>query len=534
MATTASPPLKNHQMKTPAKEQDQARALLREGFASFEAFCGLLDIIPKDGRRQKFRLNPIQRIYCANRTFRDVILKPRQVGMTTLEQARDVWHFLTRPGARVTMMVQSISDADSPARKARRVFDLMFESLRNMGLLLNFDASPGGVWVLKDRDAVLRIVEAGASKAAASKKGRGDTVTRLHVTEQAFWEHAEESLLAVESSVVSPEDGGEITKESTPNGAGGKFYNDVQNARAGYSSYKLHFYPWHFEPKYRVALDPGEVIEPETERERQLADVGVSPEALKWYRRTVGDRGSQTLVDQEFVSDPDSCFLLSGRPFFSIERLEEMRTKAQKAKAIEVLDYRTDGAAGQLRIWKAPKPGARYVLALDPSEGTGGDRGAGFVYERGTGEHCATLHGQFKPHALARAGVGVATRYNHATIAPERNNHGHAVILSLVREQRYPHIFRDRDNEHGWITTETSRTEALSILDKEIRDGKWTTPDQEVLGELRTFVINKRGKAEASTGSYDDLVMVGAIGLDVVRKPEPPRGQAPTHTLGIL
>lgn len=526
-----------------------ARRLLTEGFQSYEAFCGLLDIVPKGRPRQKFYLNPIQRIYCAARTPRDVILKARQIGMTTEEQARDVWHFLTVPGARVTMMVQSIDDADSPARKAKRVFDTYFESLAGLGLILNFGKSPAGVWTLPERDAVLRIVEAGASKAAAQKKGRGDTVTRLHATELAFWEFPRESLLAVESSVVAPELGGEVVYESTPNGVGGKFYDDVQAASRGAGSTTLHFYPWFMDPQYRVPLEPGEHFEPETDREKQLVTLGVSQEQLKWYRRKVQATGSQADVDQEYPSDPDTCFLLSGRPFFSHEKVEEMRLKAMVSGPVATLHFRFDGAHGELRVWELPKKGSRYVVSLDPSEGTGGDPLGGHVMERGTGHIVATLHGQFKPHAAAKAAcykppamvanlqpphIGIGYWYNTAMVGVERNNHGHAVLQAIDREHHYPNIFRHHDQKPGWINNEVTRTKALSDLDNAIREGSLTTRDLATLGEMRTFITNARGRVEAARGSHDDLVLALAIGRDILTIPEPPRGNAPTHSIGIL
>lgn len=528
---------------------DAARQLLTEGFSSYEAFCGLLDIVPKGGARQKFRLNPIQRMYCAARTPRDVILKARQIGMTTEEQARDVWCFLTVPGARVTMMVQSIDDSDSPARKAKRVFDTYFESLAGLGLRLNFGKGPAGTWTLPERDAVLRIVEAGASKAAAQKKGRGDTVTRLHATELAFWEFPRESLLAVESSVVSPEMGGEVVYESTPNGVGGKFYDDVQAAARGAGGTTLHFYPWFQDPQYRVPLEPGEHLEPETDREKQLASLGVSQEQLKWYRRKVQATGSQADVDQEYPSDPDTCFLLSGRPFFSHEKVEEMRLAAMKGGPVATLHFRFDGAHGELRVWELPKKGSRYVVSLDPSEGTGGDPLGGHVMERGTGHIVATLHGQFKPHAAAKAAclrpteqtaksqpphIGIGYWYNLAMVGVERNNHGHAVLQAIDREHHYPNVFRHHDQKPGWINNEVTRTKALSDLDNAIREGSLTTRDLATLGEMRTFITNARGRVEAARGSHDDLVLALAIGRDILTIPEPPRGNAPTASIGIL
>ena len=499
-----------------SKERAAQRNLLRD----YESFCELLEIVPADGSRCPFKLNPMQRIYNAQRSPRDLILKARQLGMTTEEQARDVWHFLTRPGARVTMMVQSIDDADSPSRKAKRVFDVFFESLARKGLKLNFGQSPGGVWTLPDRDAVLRIVEAGASKAAAQKKGRGDTVTRLHVTEHAFWEFPRESLLAVESSVVAPELGGEIVKESTPNGVGGKFYDDVQGARRGTSGFKFHFFPWFLEPKYRTPLEVDEVLVAETDREKQLLATGqVDQEQLKWYRRTVAAKGSQADADQEFSSDPDTCFLLSGRTFFSVQRIEELARAAVAARPLEVIPFRGDGANGEIRIWERPNGASRYVLALDPSEGTGGDPGAGTIREWGSARHCATIHGQFKPHALAKIGAEWGQKYALAIVAVERNNHGHAVLQALSREHHYPRIFKHYDGKPGWLNNEVTRTKALTELDEAARSGFWTTKDDAILGEMRTFITTPNGRVEAARGSHDDLVLVEAIALDVLKKP---------------
>jgi hypothetical protein len=498
---------------------DATRAKRANILRDFETFCAHLEIVPTEGPRCRFALNPMQRLYRSRRTSRDVSLKARQMGFTTLAQAEDAYHFLTRPGARVTMMVQSIDDADSPARKAKRVFDVFYESLAKHGLRLNFGQAPGGVWTLPERDAVLRIVEAGASKAAAQKKGRGDTVTRLHVTEQAFWEFPSESLLAVESSVVAPEKGGEIVKESTPNGVGGKFYDDVQAAKNGTSGYALHFFPWFLEPGYRVALDDGETIEPQTDREQQLVALGVQPDQIKWYRRMVAAKGSQEKVDQEFPSDPETCFLLSGRTFFSVQRIEELRRVSIGARPMEIIEVRADGAHGQIRVWEKPSGASRYVLALDPSEGTGGDPGAGTIREWGSARHCLTIHGQFKPHALAKIAAEWGKKYGQAVVAVERNNHGHAVLQALEREHHYSRIFRHYDHKPGWLNNEVTRTKALTELDEGLRSGFWTTRDDAVLSEMRTFITTDNGRVEAARGSHDDLVLVEAIALDVLKKP---------------
>jgi hypothetical protein len=555
-----------------ANPNAEAKRLLVEGFSSLRAFCGLLDIITKDagggsGGKTKLRLTPIQKRYCQNMTARDIVLKARQVKISTVALARDLQYWFTHPGCRVVVMCQSSSNKDdsSPARDFAARIEIMLRGLGALGLRDARPISEGGMvrhaglsWVLEGLDSRLSIVEAGASAASADKKGRSGTVHRLHVTEQAFFEYAQESLNAIEECVPKVGSGSEIIKESTPKGVGGKFYDDVQAAKApagcplltpGASGYTLHFYPWFQEPEYAVPLEHGEEIEPESDREQFLAKQGCTPEQIKWFRQKVASKGSQDLVDQEYPSDPETCFLLSGRPFFSMERIEKMRLDAEHKPPLRRIPVQFDGARGELRVWHLPEKGSRYVLSLDPSEGTGGDPLGGKVLERGTGKVCATLHGQFKPHAAARIAalrpaemkpgmsppaIGLGYWFNEAMVAVERNNHGHAVLQALHREHHYRNIFVHHDKKPGWLNTEVTRTKALNDLDNALRDGSLTDLDLATLGEMRTFITNDRGRVEAARGSHDDLVLALAIGRDVLTIPEPPRGTGVTHDLGIL
>lgn len=509
----------------------EREALLRWAFEDYRRFCALLWILPKNGQRSPLRLNEIQQAYCAARTRRDVILKARQVGMTTEEQARDIWHMLTRPGGRVTLMCQSIDDADSPARVMARNYNLMFASLRELGLRLNFGKGPNGVWILPESDAILRIVEAGASQAAAGKKGRGGVVTRLHTTETAFWEYATDSLNAMVECVPDEPDT-EIVHESTPNGAAGKFHEDYQAAARKSSGFTAHFYPWFFEKRYSTPLEPGEVVEPKTAREERLLADGCTLAQLKWYRTKVSQKG-QDLVDQEYPSDPETCFLVAGRPFFDRDALKKMLAAAQDPARAEKMGTRGEGL---VRIWHQPIPGFSYILAADTAQGleekwspeselAGGekskhDASAGIVIERDTGRHMATLWGLFRPGDFAAALAPIGHHYSTAQIAIERNNHGHSVLRALDAEQHYPRIYRGKDQQPGWNNHATSRTPALATLEQDIRAGMFTTPDRAVIGQLLTFVYDKNDKATATKGAHDDLVMATAIAWDINTKPE--------------
>ncbi len=487
----------------------------------FEGFAALLDIIPKGGIRQKlYPLNRIQKKYCAARTPRDVVLKPRQIGFSTLELARDIWFFLTRPGARVVVVVQSMTTHEA-AKSVSTTMRTMLDGLVREGATLDFRTDSASEWTLGDRS--LRIIEAGASEAAATKKGRGGTISRLHFTESAFYEYAEETLNAVLECVPGPDFGTEIVSESTPNGAGGVFHEQYIGAAAGRSGYAAHFFPWFEQEEYRTELDPGEVVKPETapERAQLLRKPDLEPEQLKWYRQKIAEkRGNSDLVAQEYPTDPETAFLVRGGSFFCRDATTALLHKAREPIAVEM--------AGALRVWARAEPGVRYVVAADPSEGTGGDPGAAGVYRRDNGDHVATLHGQFQTWRFGELLSDVGHAYNDAMLVVERNNHGHAVLQSLqysaADRTPYRNIYSARDEKLGWLSTETSRASALEALESAIRKGEWSTPDRKTLGELFTFVINPRsGKAEAAPGSHDDLVIMAAIAHDILIRARPLR-----------
>lgn len=498
-----------------AGERRQRAEFLAWALGDFQRFVGLLKILPKDGVKRRFVLNPIQRRYCATRTQRDAVLKPRQIGFTTLEQARDIYTLLTKPGARVVTTCQSATD-HTPALLLSANYDVMFTSLREAGLALNFRSESATKWVLADRDASLRIVEAGASEAAAKKKGRAGTVTRLHLTETAFYDYAEETLNALLEAVPGEEHGSEVVNESTANGVGGWFHKNCKAAADGTNGFKLHFYPWFEAAEYSAPLEPGERIEPQNDREALLVSKGVTPEQLKWFRQKVALKG-QDDTDQEYPSDPETCFLASGRSFF-----DQHVTKTQTELApLEPLEKRLND---RLWIWKHPQPGRGYVIGADTSEGTGADDSAAPVLDWETGEHVATLLCNIDPWDYAADLSATGYLYNTALIAVERNNHGHSVLQALKHppaladgtpQAPYPCLYVAADEKPGWLTSPVTRPVMLDDLAAAHRQGFFKTPDRRVLQQFKTFIIPASGKPQAAPGEKDDLVLGAAIGWEV-------------------
>jgi hypothetical protein len=508
-----------------------ARAnLLKSAFSDFAKFCALLLVKTKSGASAPFVLNSIQRKYIANKTLRDIVLKPRQIGMTTLMIALDLFIFLTRPGSNVVIVCQSKSD-NKPLNDLATQIDDHLDRLEVLGIKFDWKERKKGSWKLVDTNSSLSIVAAGASPKSAEKVGRSGMVTHLHCTEIAFWDQAGDSWNAISNCVPETEFGSSVVWETTPNGASGLFYEEFMEAIKGNSEYKSHFFPWYEQQEHRKALDPGEVIQPSNELEEKL-----EPEQVKWYRqKSRGERGH--LVKQEYPSDPYSCFLGIGRSFFEMSVVLPMITTAINAEAPDTytVSQRTcriaktnmppDGVAKTrtVRIFHKPMPGREYVVSLDPSEGVGLDRGAGIVLERGTGRHTASIWGQFRPEELAAVAVSVAKEYNSAEIAFERANHGHAVRVALTSGAvRWNHLFRDHDGKLGWVNTFQSRTLALDHIEEAVRKGHFTSLDVHLLSEMKDFIVKEtaggKNRADHERGKHDDLLLATTIGWSVISR----------------
>jgi hypothetical protein len=301
------------------------KQVLAHGLADFTRFCGLLQVVNHEtGLQMPMRLTGLQRAYCAERTRRDVVLKGRKVFFTTLELARDLYLFLTRPGSNVLIYCQTLKKQETYL-EMNRIMQRFILSLGYAGLDLTGLVMGKGSWELPALASSMTMLEAARAGSVAIKGSRGTAhVTRLHASEVSIWENAEEVLGNVLSGM--PVDS-EATIESTPHGETGYFHDMWRRAvEKRKTRFVAQFFPWYLHSAYRTPLEPGEVIVPEgplAEIEDALLRRGVAPDQVKWYREKYLDLdGDKSLLLQEFPSDPESCWLASGEQYIGTPVIE--------------------------------------------------------------------------------------------------------------------------------------------------------------------------------------------------------------------
>jgi hypothetical protein len=450
----------------------------------------LLMVRKRDGTAAPLKLNAAQRAFEERRGKRNIILKARQMGMTTWTAARFFLKTITQPGTLTLQVAHTREAAEEIFRIVHRFVDYLPEELR-AGPLQTSRANARQL-IFPRLDSQYKVVTAGDRNA-----GRGLTLQNLHCSELARWPGDAAETLAGLRAAMAP--GSELIIESTPEGVGGCFYEEWKKAHE--TGMVRHFLPWWMEPAYRDDIVDEESLT--TEEQALRLKHGLDVEQIAFRRKIKADfRG---LSRQEFAEDEESCFRASGDSVFELEAVE-----ARLEAAPDPVERRRNG---EIEVWLPPVSGKQYLVAVDPAGGgSSGDYSAIQVVEMDRGIQCAEFAGHVGGLELARLVADVANEYRRAWVVVERNNHGCGVLAHLESSCGYERLY-SQGGQPGWLTTSLSRPMVLGKLDAALVEEPWRFMSRRLLAECRSFVRLPNGRTGARTGEHDDRVMAMAIGL---------------------
>lgn len=475
--------------------------------------------------------------------IRVIILKARRHGMSTLVQAFFFWRCATRPYQHSLTIAHDQMTTRYLHGITERYYRYMPRWCRPMkdtatrGAMLEF-RNPSKREDVFDKEPGL---ESSMQTTSLENAGAGFGILWLHLSEVARWdgERGSEALTTALQTVPN-EPNTAVILESTAQGAGNEFHEMWLSAEAGESDYLAFFAPWWEEPEYQAPVPPDFERAPEEDALADLArtvgGLALTDAQLQWRRLTIANecRGKREMFLQEYPSTPREAFLTSGRPFFDQEAVERQRQQAELARVRHVGDVVVrrkhdvpfaefqPNRYGQLRIWEVPKPDTDYLIFSDCAAGVDekGDFQAAYVMPRNRMEIVAAWHGLVDRDLFADNLCRLGYLYNKALIAVEVTGGWGASVITSLRKDQYPRIYRKRppgdvrDRQrrqvYGWETTQKTRAEMLDALEQALRDDDIICNDPQLLEECRTFTYGKGGKPQAQTGCKDDRVMAAA------------------------
>lgn len=471
---------------------DRRPAGLRGDTVAMWMARSLLRIRDREGTDRPLVANRAQRAFEAARGRSNIVLKARQMGMTTWVAGRFFLKTITQRGVLTVQVAQTQEAAKGIFRMVQRFWECLPEELRE-GPLRRSKANAGQMR-FAELDSEFRVLSAGDEGA-----GRGMTVNYLHCSEVSRWPGDAVAVLAGLRGAVAP--GGEVVLESTPNGAYGCFYSEWTEAEE--RGTVRHFFPWWMEPAY--------ISEPAAELkcdELKLVEKhGLTAEQIGFRREL--ERRYRGLRTQDFAEDAESCFRATGGCCFEVEAVD--RRMRELAEIVPVETRR----GGALEVWLPPLPGKAYVVAVDTAGGgADGDFAVVQVVELTTGVQCAELRQRLGTLELARMAAALAREYGGALIAVERNNHGAGVLAYLDSSERYAHVY-EQGGVAGWLTTAGNKAAMISRLGALLVEASWIFQSRRLLAECRTFASHAGGRMGAAHGTHDDCVMAMAVAQGV-------------------
>jgi len=461
-----------------------------------------------------FRFNWPQADYYAHRTSLDVILKPRQLGFTTLACGLFFADALLRPHTTSVMVAHDLESTQRIFRIVQLFWERLPEAERRRAGEPKLSNRREFLWPKLNSHFYV-------GTAGSLAFGRGMTINNLHASELAFWPRPEEALVALTEAV--PKVGGRIIIESTANGAGNFFHDFWIAAKQRRNGFTAQFYVWFEDPEYRLPGDRVGDLDAEEQKLRQRHRL--EDDQIRWRRTTKQRLGAR--FPQEYPEDDITCFLTSGRMVFDLQSLQQAAARIQAEappQRVRVLPDRRGGELGlaptTLLIWRQPAEGRSYVIGADVGEGLAdGDASCAIVLERESGEQVAELHGRVPPERFAHLLHALGWHYRRAVLAVERNNHGHSVLNTLHNVLRYPLLYYHVRYDHrvgqqsilGWPTDQATKPILVDDLAAAIAGGHLLIRSPEVIDECMTFITTNSGSQEAQPGKYDDRVM--ALGI---------------------
>jgi len=192
--------------------------------------------------------------------------------------------------------------------------------------------------------------------------------------------------------------------------------------------------------------------------------------------------------------------------------------------------------------------GGPTVVAVDPSEGIGGDytaMSAGFVADDGSIVRTAFWHDNLTEPAEAAKhayllGKALQFRGRDALMVVEKQGGFGETIIHELRENLhyrnlYMHTFtghrkKRREQTYGMPMTHSRRPLVIDALAKwlQFENGKvMEGVDRDLRLELGAFVVTDSGRVEADVGMHDDLVMSTAIMVYVLSETVRPAVSGP-------
>jgi hypothetical protein len=414
-----------------------------------------------------------------------IILKARQLGLTWLVLGYILWLMLFNPV--ITAMLFSRRDTEAMYILGDERLLGMYKKLPDwMQFQGEFLANSAHNWILQNDSN---------AKAFPTSAGDSYTASIVFVDEADLAPDLNKLMRQVKPTIDA---GGKmiLLSRSDKDKPTSEFKKIYRAAKAGLNGWISIFLPWDTHPGrnqmwYQAQMDD---ILSRTDSLDDLHEQYPSTDEESLAPRTMAKRIPPTWIRQCYVEQ---------RPLIVGEEGQELPAGCP--------------AIPGLRIYALPEKAQTYKIGIDPAEGnpTSNDSALVVVNEE-TGEEAASYRGKIQPAGIANYADKIGIFYNDADILPERNNHGHAVILWLDTNSKLT-IVNGSDSKPGWLSSRLGKTRLYDEATEVFEESDTILHSFDILTQLQSI---DGSTLKAPEGEPDDLADSYALAL-VARRLKP-------------
>jgi hypothetical protein len=277
-------------------------------------------IVDKAAKAVPFRLNGAQRRFIRNLWHRNLILKCRQRGFSTLMQVLQLDQALFNTNHTGVVIADTLLNASKLFGKIEFAYGRLPDLLRQTYEIERRES--GSLLSIKHETDT---GEPAHSTISVSVSSRGGTVQLLHVSELGkislkFPQRAEEIRTGAIPSVPTGADPGCTVIESTAEGAFGLFWELCEPAMKRWHAkepetsldWRLHFFPWYEAKEYALSDEDTAIVQvpPKLSAYFRKLEAGLritlSPNQRAWYVKE--SESLKGKMKQEYPSTPEEAF----------------------------------------------------------------------------------------------------------------------------------------------------------------------------------------------------------------------------------
>jgi len=400
----------------------------------------------------------------------NIILKSRQLGLSTLVAAYAVWQSVFYKEKNILIIATKLAVAQNFIRKVKTYIKSMPKWLLVPTITANNKQQ-----VEFSNGSQIKAVP------TSEDAGRSEALSLLIVDEAAFVRNFDELWMGLYPTLST---GGRAILLSTPNGVGGQYheiYTKAERKENEFNSIKLM---WDVHPERNDS----------------------------WFEKETKNM-SKKQVAQELLCD----FASSGDTFLTNDVLDKIRVLTKEP-------IEKSGPNNNIWYWEYPVEGVNYILSADIARGDSGDYSTFHVINTKNMSISSEFKGKIPPDQFASLVYDIAKRFNTAMVCPENNAYGYTMLVKLSdlgykniyfakEKEKYEYLYGGSNNigKAGFTTSKESRDKILANLEESLRNGVVKTYSHRLFSELKTFIWNGK-KITAMKGYNDDLIMSIAIG----------------------